>query len=373
MSLPIPIIHLITELDSGGAQTALLRYLTHHDHSRYRPTVVCLYNGDQVVAQQIRALGIEVIEVGMTRPYRLDALWRLYRLLRRERPFILHCWMFHANLLGRLVGRLARVPLIITARRNVEIGGPRREWAKWVTHRLDDAVIAVCELARQAEIERTGVASHKVVTIYNGIDPFPAVPSETMAQLRHNLGLPPTAAVAISVSRLHPQKGHADLLRAWQQVTAVYPDAHLLIVGDGERRSELEKMAAKQPHIHFTGQRDDVPHLLAVSDLLVLPSLWEGLPNVVLEAMSAGLPVVATAVGGTPELVIDGETGLLVPPRDPASLAQAILTLLTDPDLAQRLGENGRLRATNQFAIQQMVQQTEALYATLLRTIQPEQ
>jgi glycosyltransferase involved in cell wall biosynthesis len=364
--IEVPLVHLITELDSGGAQTALLRYLTHHDRSRYRPTVVCLYNGDQVVAQQIRALGIGVVDVGLTRPYRLDALWRLYKLLREERPSILHCWMVHANLLGRLVGRLARLPVIITSRRNVEIGGPWRERAKRLTRRLDDAVIAVCELARQVEIERTGAAPDKVVTIYNGIDPFPAVPSETVAQLRHDFGLRSDAPVAICVSRLHPQKGHEDLLAAWRRVTAVYPHVDLLIVGDGRRRSELERLAARQSHVHFTGQRDDVAELLALSDLLILPSLWEGLPNVVLEAMAAGLPVVATAVGGTPELVIDGKTGLLVPPRDPAALAQAILALLTEPDLAQRLGENGRLRVADQFTIRQMVQQTEQLYQRLL-------
>jgi glycosyltransferase involved in cell wall biosynthesis len=361
-----PVIHLITELDSGGAQTALLRYLTDHDRSRYRPTVVCLYNGDQVVAQQIRALGIEVVDVGMTRPYRLDALWRLYRLLRKERPSILHCWMVHANLLGRLVGRLARVPVIITSRRNVEIGGPWRERAKRLTRHLDHAVIAVCDLARQAEIERTGVAPDKVNTIYNGIVPFPEVSAEIVAQLRHDLSMSEAAPVVVCISRLHPQKGHDDLLRAWQQVTAVYPQTYLLIVGDGERRSELELMAAQQPHIYFTGQRNDVPQLLALSRLLVLPSLWEGLPNVVLEAMAAGLPVVATAVGGTPELVIDGETGLLVPPRDPAALAQAIVTLLTDSDLAQRMGENGRLRVADRFTIGQMVQKTEQLYHRLL-------
>jgi glycosyltransferase involved in cell wall biosynthesis len=361
----VKIVHLITELDSGGAQTALLRYLAHHDRSRYQSLVVCLYNGERIVAQKIRALGIEVIDLGMTRPYRFDALWRLYRLLRRERPSILHCWLIHANLLGRLVGRLARVPRIITARRNVEIGGPWRERALRYTRRLDDAVIAVCELARQAEIERTGATPEKVVTIYNGIDPFPTIHPEQLTQLRHDLALPEKAPVIICVSRLHPQKGHDYLLAAWSRVTAVYPQAHLLIVGDGERRSQLEQLAAGQPQIQFTGQRNDVPQLLALSDLFVLPSLWEGLPNVVLEAMAAGLPVVATAVGGTPELVIDGETGLLVPPRDPTALAQAALTLLNDLELARQMGENGRQRVTTQFTIQQTAAQTESLYQQL--------
>ena len=363
---PVSVIHLITELDRGGAQMALCRLLRHTDRQQYASHILCLYNGDKVVAQQIRQLGIPVTDLSMSAPWRLDALWRLYRILRKERPSILHCWMFHANMIGRLVGRLAGVPIVITARRNVEIGGPRREQIKRYTRHLDDAVIAVCELARQVEIERTGVAPDKVVTVYNGID-LPASTSPARATpLNSELGLPPEAVVVICVSRLHPQKGHDDLLAAWRRVTAVHPNAHLLIVGDGERRAELAKLAAGQANTHFTGQRNDVPDLMALSDLLVLPSLWEGLPNVVLEAMGAGLPVVATAVGGTPELVINHETGLLVPPRDPDALAQAILTLLRDPDLARRMGQNGRRRVAEQFTIERMTEQTEALYNRLL-------
>jgi glycosyltransferase involved in cell wall biosynthesis len=365
-SQPVSVFHLITELDQGGAQMALYRLLAHGDNGRFTPRVLCLYNGDKVVAQQIRQLGIPVADLGMSGQWRLDALWRLYRILRKERPSILHCWMFHANVIGRLVGRLAGVPIVITARRNVEIGGPRREQIKRYTRHLDDAVIAVCELARQAEIERTAVNPQKVVTIYNGINlPAPA-PLARLTELRSELGLPLDAPVVICVSRLHRQKGHDDLLAAWKQVTAVHPSAHLLIVGDGERRAELAKMAAGQRHVHFTGQRNDAPDLLALSSLLVLPSLWEGLPNVVLEAMAAGLPVVATAVGGTPELIIHNETGLLVPPQNPDALAQAIVQLLDQPEQAARMGRNGRQRAAEQFTIERMAAQTEALYNRLL-------
>lgn len=369
MMTPIPITYLITELDLGGAQSVLYRLLSQLDRQKYAPVVICLYNGDRSAAQLIRQLGFPVYDLRMSVPWRFDVLWRLYKLLRQERPFLLHCWMFHANLLGRVVGRLARVPVIITARRNVEIGGPRRELIKRYTRNLDDAVIAVCELARQVEIERTAVDPAKVITIYNGIDLLSSISDMMPDKLRSDLAIPPGSPVVICVSRLHPQKGHDDLLAAWQQVTAVYPRAYLLIVGDGERRLELEEMVAKRPllsQVRFSGQRTDIPDLLALSSLFVLPSLWEGLPNVILEAMAAELPVVATAVGGTPELVIDGVTGRLVPPRDATALAEAVLSLLRDPGQAAQMGRNGRQRVIDQFSLDKMVAQTEALYETLL-------
>ncbi|MEJ2751041.1 MAG: glycosyltransferase, partial [Anaerolineae bacterium] len=187
---PIPVLHLITELDAGGAQSALYRLLKHGDSARFRPVVACFYNGDGAAAQRIRQLGIPVVDLDMTGWYRLDALWRLYQLLRRERPFILHCWLFHANFLGRIVGRLARVPIIITARRNVEIGGAWRERLQRWTVGLDDKIIAVCEAARQAEISHSGAPPDKVVTIYNGIDLLPFAVSARQA-VRREWGIEP--------------------------------------------------------------------------------------------------------------------------------------------------------------------------------------
>jgi glycosyltransferase involved in cell wall biosynthesis len=164
------VFHLITELDIGGAQLALLRLLASLDRDRFVPTVACLYNGDAAVAQRIRALGVPVTDLGMTARWRWDAFERLYRLLRHERPTILHTWMFHANLPGRVLGALARVPIIITSRRNENIGGVMREYLNRWTACLDDRVIAVCELARQAEIKRARVSPEHVVTVYNGVD-----------------------------------------------------------------------------------------------------------------------------------------------------------------------------------------------------------
>lgn len=369
--MPIPFLHLITELDTGGAQKALARLLAHLDRTRFTPHVACLYNSDKAVAQEIRALGVPVTDLGMTAKWRWDAFWRLYRLLRRERPTILHSWMFHANVPGRVIGRLAGVPIIITSRRNVEIGGEMRERLLRWTAGLDDKVIAVCELARRAQIERTHAAPQNVVTVHNGLDvaEFGTLNPEARATTREAFGIPPTAPLVGSVGRLHPQKDFATLLKAMVCVRDRLPDAHLLLVGDGDLKPELVSQARSlelAQTVTFAGHRTDIPEILSAVDLLVLPSLWEGLPNALLEAMAAGLPVVATAVGGTPEVVVDGVTGFLVPPRDPQALADAILRLLRDPELRQRMGEAGRARVAAHFSIEQMVHKTEALYEQLL-------
>ena len=368
----VSVTHLITDLCTGGAQVALLRLLAGLDRDRFSPAIACLYGGDTTLAQEIRSLGIPVIDLGMTAKWRGDALWRLYRLLRRERPAILHTWLFHANLAGRIVGHWANVPLIITSRRNVNIGGGLRERLNRWTARLDDRVVAVCELARKIEVKEAGVSPGKVVTIYNGVDVerFVALDTQAAVRVRRAWGIPVNAPLLGSVGRLHPQKGQADLLIALARVRERVPAVRLLLVGTGELRADLEAQARSLglgEAVTFAGLRPDVPEILSALDVFVLPSLWEGMPNVVLEAMAAALPVVATAVGGTPEAVVDGVTGLLVPPRDPEPLARAIERLLCDPTLGRKMGQAGRARVDRYFSIGQTVRQTQELYETLLR------
>jgi len=364
----VTVFHLITELDRGGAQMALYRLLAHGDNGRFQPHVICLYNGDKVVAWQIRQLGIPVTDLGMNAPWRLDALWRLYRIMRRERPSILHTWMFHANIPGRILGRLAGIPVIISSERTMGQEGRARRLLNRLSGRLPDRIICVSQQVADFAAQEIGLPPAQLTVIRNGIDmdQFTDLPDQQLA--RAAFGLPTQGRIMAAIGRPRPVKGFSYLLEAFAQIAADQPDLYLLFVGDGPDKRPLQAAAQQLPGANgviFLGDQQGIPRLLAALDLLVLPSLWEGLPNIVLEAMAAGLPVVATAVGGTPELVIDGETGLLVPPHDPAALAQAILTLLRDPDLARRLGENGRQRVANQFTIQQMVQQTEALYQQL--------
>jgi glycosyltransferase involved in cell wall biosynthesis len=364
----IPILYLITELSTGGAQMALLRLLERLDRERYTPTVACLYNGDGAVAQDIRALGVPVFDARMRHKADLLALLRLYRHICHVRPAILHTSLFHANLSGRVLGRLVGLagtpaPIVICSERTMAM---ESEWRYRLNRRtigLVDRVIAVSTNVRDFCVSHIGLPAEKLVVIYNGVQ-VPASPSSPR-EARAKLGLPSDGLVIGGVSRLDPAKGIDFLIRALARVD----DVTLVIVGDGPERAVLETLASDlgvADRIHWAGHRRDVPYLLPALDVFVQPSLHEGMPNTVLEAMAASLPVVATAVGGTPEIIEAGVAGLLIPPRDPDALADAIISLLRNPDLRRRMSQAGQERVANYFTIECMVEQTEQLYEQLL-------
>ncbi len=370
--MSISVLHLITELNMGGAQQALFRLLAGMDRQQYQPIVVCLYNGRGEVAQQIRQLDIPVIDLEMQPKWRLDAVWRLYRLIQEEKPVILHVWMFHANILGRIVGRLNRVPIVIISRRTQNLDGVGREWMNRKLSGWSDATITVSECVRQVEIAQARTDPAKVITVHNGIevDRYRQIDASVRDRIRRELKTPNEALVIASVGRLHPVKGFANLLTAVQSVRARFPDVFLWLVGDGELRIRLEAQARQlglDDVVVFTGTRLDVPEILTAVDIFTLASHVEGMPNAILEAMAAGLPVVATQVGGVPEIVVDGQTGLLVPPADNTALAQALLKLLEDVSLRQRFGLTGRQRVREQFDITVTRQKTVDLYGRLLQ------
>lgn len=363
--MPITVLYLITELDIGGAQMALLRMLKGLDRARFSPAVACLYNGDKAVAREIRALGIPVFDARMRHKRDMPALWRLYGEIRSVRPVILHAHLFHANLPGRILGRLAGVPIIICTEHSMALESRLRYRLNRWTIRLVDRVIAVSANVRDFCVSGIGLPAEKVTLIYNGIE-LPAVPGVSRQAARAMLGLSPGDTVLGMVSRLDPAKGVDIAIRALPALENVT----LTIIGDGPERAKLEALAEElrvAGRIRWAGYRPDVYSLLPAFDVFVQSSRFEGLPTTVMEAMAAGLPVVATDVGGTPEVVEDGTTGLLVPPADPATLAQAITCLLEDADLRLAMGRAGYERAVKMFSVEQMVHQTEALYDELLR------
>jgi glycosyltransferase involved in cell wall biosynthesis len=359
------VLYLITELNVGGAERALARLLAGIDRERFLPLVACLYGAHSPVADSIRALGIEVVDLGMAAKWRLDALLRLYRLLRSERPTILHTRLFHANLAGRLLGRLAGVPVVICGERTMGMESSGRYLLNRLTLALADRVVCVSERVAAFYRERIGLLPEKTVVIPNGVElPDPAQ-FLGQCEARCMLGLPRDGIWIASVARLAPVK-RLDLLLS---AVAVLEDVSLVLVGDGSEEERLRELAGRlglMGRVRFAGYQQDVWPWLAACDVLVLSSDWEGMPNAVLEAMGAGLPVVATAVGGTPEVVVEGETGLLVPPGDVSALAAALERLIRDPELCQAMGMAGRQRARACFSAQTMVERTQTLYAELL-------
>jgi glycosyltransferase involved in cell wall biosynthesis len=285
---------------------------------------------------------------------------RLVRAIRAEAPAI-----FHAHLSwplackhGVLAARLARVPAVVgTAQLYTTPGDVRRARLRLRPLRR---IIAVSREVEERYVRDLGVPARRLAVVPNGIRVPPAPPAPKPA-LRAELVRDRPDYLVLTPARLHEQKGHAYLLAA----AALVPDATFVLAGDGPLRAELERRARElgvASRCLFLGERTDVPDLLASADLFVLPSLWEGLPLSVLEAMAAGCPVVASAIGGTDEAVTDGVTGLLVPPRDPAAIAAAIARLRADPGLARSLGQAGRLRVEQEFSSEVTAERVARIY-----------
>ena len=368
---PINVLYLITDLKYGGAQTVLMNLLEQLDTNHFQAQVVCLFGGSLPIGDELRARGIKVTDLQMTHPWRLDSLWRFYRLLKREKITILHTSLFHASLVGRLIGGFSRIPVILTWRHNVSLGAGWRDLINRWTSKLDDCVVVVSEPARQAELRTSGIPQDKIQLIYNAIDigRYSQITPEIRKSTRESFGIANGTFLIGFVGRLHPQKGVEILLEAFARCHPEHKNSFLLIVGEGELQNRLEAYATSlgiTNQILFLGSRKEIPEILVSLDLFVLPSLWEGLPMVLLEAMAAGLPVIATSVGGTPEVVVDGTTGYLVPPEDADKLATAILQLAENPELRMNFGKAGRARVEKNFSIREMVKKIEQLYRDLL-------
>jgi glycosyltransferase involved in cell wall biosynthesis len=309
----------------------------------------------------LRRAGILVHDLGMTCKGDLRVLSRLARLLRQERIRILFTFMFHPTVLGRVVGWLCHVPVRISSERVMAWEGRGRRLLNQWTVPLATHVVAVSERVAAYAAREFRIPPDRLITIVNGVDLEHFRPV-----MRERDAGPPVIGCT---ARLHRKSDHATLLRAFACLSARWPEARLLLLGRGPEESRLRALAdalGVSPRVHFLGEQPDVAPYLAQMDLYVQASMAEGMPNSVLEAMAAGLPVVATAVGGTPELVLDGQTGLLVAPGDPSALADALLALLADRRLAESLGRAGRARVEAHFGEQLMIRRMEALLDRLV-------
>jgi glycosyltransferase involved in cell wall biosynthesis len=364
----LKVLQLIPTLDRAGAEKQMVLLARGLPRERFRVEVATLTRLGPLESD-LRASEVPITAIG--KRLKLDplALGRLVRFLRARRFDVLQTWIFAANTYGRVAARLARVPVVVTAEMAVDLWKSPRELAidRWLV-RWTDRVVgnsqAVVDFYR-----RRGIPNDRLTLIRSGIGDEEAPPVDRAA-IRARFGWPGDAPLLLFAGRLAPQKGVEDLIAAIDLVQYNVPELRVLIVGDGPLRPRLEASARAfrlGGMVQFTGHRDDVPELLAAADLLVLPSLYEGLPNIVLEAMRFAKPVVATAAPGTTEVVVDGQTGVFVPVHDPPALAQAIRSVVHDPERARRLGAAGRARVESDFRVATMIDRYAALYDELAR------
>jgi glycosyltransferase involved in cell wall biosynthesis len=363
----------------GGAEQLALGISTHlsPEHfesilcvSRWPPTHPLAKRDTswRLAFEQLEAAGVRFLP--LRRRYKVDiAAWvRLLRFLRRERVDVLHAHKFGSNVWGTIIGRLARVPVVLAHEHTWSFEGQplRRLLDRELVARGADRFIAVSREDRRRMIEIERIDPQDTLFIPNGVPaPLPAGDKDVRAEL----GIAPDVPLLGVVGLLRPQKAHHVLLHAAAKLAPDWPALQILIIGDGPEREKLERLSAElgvQEIVRFIGLRTDVPDVLHALDIAVCCSDFEGSPLSVLEYMGASLPVVATEVGGLPDLIEPGVNGLLIPPGDPAALAVALDQLLRDPEGARAMGAHSKQRRDQEFDIDVIVGRLESLYSELL-------
>ena len=352
---PIPVAIFVDRFIAGGTQRQMIELIARLDRRRFRVHPVC-FHAVGVWFPRVSLLGepVAVFPIhGFRKPGTYKQLLAFAQWCRAKKIAILQTCDVYSNIFGLPGGMLASVPVRIGSRRGM-VETPAHQRIQTYAYNAAHRVVANSQAAAEC-LGREGVATEKIVVIPNGIDP-------TLFGQRQYRVRPRTIAM---VACLREEKRVDVLIDAAPLILARHPEAEILIVGDGACRAELEARARANhvaERVRFLGHRDDVPAVLADADIFVLPSRSEAFPNAILEAMMSGLPIVASSVGGIPELVEDGRTGRLVPPGDTAQLAAATIDILDNPDRATQMGKTARRRIEEQYSFDRMVHQFEALY-----------
>jgi glycosyltransferase involved in cell wall biosynthesis len=374
-SLPrrIKIVHIITGLQTGGAEHALEQLVTRTDPHRFDMRVVSLLDAGSV-GPRLAASGVSVTTLGMQRNAGdLLRFWRLVALLRRDPPDLVQTWLYHADLIGLAASRLAGIRRVVWNLRGSGLEhrhyGNRFRWVVGTLARLSglpDAIVTNAQAGRDFHAQ-AGYRPRRWALIHNAIDTDRFRPDPmARAALRRQLGLGPDAAIIGMTARLDPMKDHRTFFEAAALLVARGHDVHFVLVGrgvDGDVpcAQPFRKDPALALRLHFLGEREDVPRLMAGFDVAALSSAFgEGFPNALAEAMACGIPVVSTDVGDAGRIL--GGAGLLVAPRDGAAMAEALAALLTEPSRRAAMGLAGRARIAREFGLDRMIDSYRQLY-----------
>jgi glycosyltransferase involved in cell wall biosynthesis len=358
----IPVAIFLTRFEPGGTERQMTELIRRLDPARFTVHVACFHKAGAWLprVEQRAASVVEFPIRGLAKPSTWRQMAAFARWCRRERIAVVQTCDLYANIFGLPGAALAGVPVRIGSRRELNPDkSPGQIRLQRHAYRCATKVVANSPAARAMLVEE-GLATASTAVIPNGLAPEAFAARKASGQVRR----------FITVANLRREKSHETLIAAAEMLARDYPDLRVTLVGGGPRRAELEAFAAARgvaAHVEFLGHREDVPALLAGADVYVLPSRSEAFPNGAIEAMAAGLPVVASAVGGLLDLIDDGRTGRLVPPGDPEALAAAMRRLMERPAEAEAMGRDARAVAIGQYSFERMVGAFENLYLSSLR------
>ncbi|MCK4905794.1 glycosyltransferase [bacterium] len=365
----INILYLIATLDVGGAEKQLVELAKRIDKEKFNPIVCCLTRGGHLLENELKKAEIEYFILGKKFKFDFSVVFELIHFLKQENIHILHTRMFTSNAFGRIAGIFSHIPIIIATEDGIDIWKSKfRLFIDWVLSHFTDKIICVSEGVRNFYHRYTGIPLSKLITIYGGVEITDKI--NTDEQKKEEFGFERNSTIITTIGRLVPSKGIKYLLYTVAKIVEHSPNVRFLIIGEGPQKDELKGLAEKleiNKYVVFTGIRKDIQAILAITDIFVLPSTSEGFGISILEAMAKTKPVVATSVGGIPEIIQNGINGFLVPPRSAKSLASAIISILENPQKGVEMGINGRKRVEKYFSIDETVRKTEELYKTLVK------
>ncbi|MFB6226494.1 MAG: glycosyltransferase [Candidatus Paceibacteria bacterium] len=366
---------LITGLNTGGAEMVIYRllkeYKTDKEKDSFDFTVISIVPPEDI-GDKIKNLDIEVKSLEAKSKLNPLIAWRLYTLLKEEKPDILHTFLFHANVLGRIIGKLAGVPKIISAIRNEYFGSKMREKLVKLTKSLCDYTTVVSQYTADKMAERGVIAedSYKVITNGVNIKELKEEDKKEKVEIRKALNLDDKYPIIIGVGSLTEQKGFSYLIKAVKTLSEKYERIFLMILGSGPKETELNKLINElslKDQVNLVGEKDNVKDYLQLADIFVLSSLWEGMPNVLLEAQAVGLPSVATQVSGVSEIIDDGKNGTMVEPKRKEALVDGIEKTLDQTDKQkEQMRRTAKEKIKQEFSIESMTKKYINLYKKLM-------
>ena len=368
MEKKIKILHITTSGNFGGTEK-MIYYFIKMSSKNFENVLVILKDEGEFL-EKIKKLNVKTYFINIKNIFNLSKLFKVYKIIKTENPDIIHSYLFHSNIIARILGKTAGIKNIVCGQRNID------KW-KNIFHILLDRITSIyCKLiisnteaGKNRLVKKEKINPGKIIVIQNGVEkPFVPKKKETI-EWKNKFNIPNNATIISTAASLTKKKGIPYLIKAFELAANEYSDIHLIIAGKGPLECQLKELSKQQKNkdrIHFVGFQNNINFLLSATDIFVLPSLWEGMPNAILEAMSFGIPVIATNVGGTPEIIKDGENGFLIPPENEYAIYEKIKYCLENQEKIKIIGLNAKKETENKFSIEKMVKKLEAAYLLLV-------